>query len=115
MMQGFMHEPLQYLETLKLEEFQTNKDVKYVIPKCASLREIYSVDSTSQSILDAVNVIKSNLVSAKQLTRAYIYTSGQFYKRQNREEDHFKELEEALTQTTNLEDLMINGDCINDE
>ncbi len=62
-MKEFMHEPLQYLVNLRLEEFKANQDLKYIIPKSESIKEIYSINPTSDSILNAVNLVKSNLVS----------------------------------------------------
>jgi hypothetical protein len=61
----FVHEPLKYLVNLKLDKFYSKVDVKYLIPKCPSLREIYSIDTISQSIMNAVDFIKSNQFSAK--------------------------------------------------
>ncbi len=75
-----MHEPLQYLVKLSLGEFKSNQDLKYIIPKSQSMKEIFSIYPTSDSILNAVNLVKSNLVSPKQLTKAHIFTSGEYYK-----------------------------------
>jgi hypothetical protein len=65
MKEGFVHEPLQYLVNLKLDEFKTYQDIKYLIPNCPSLREIHSTGKKSRSIMNAVDFIKSNLASAK--------------------------------------------------